>query len=150
MPKKIKILTDLDNVIDIGKLYKNYMMILKPAFNKNLSLLILLICLSMVSAKPYTSQFLPTFDNHEDASIFYPEQIQKLSEGIHPQFIYYISSINTRKYQKILIKGILFTYKNKMAKEVIFTSSIDNFGRYKMERNKQGVWFHILAPKSLC
>ena len=101
----------------------------------------------MISAKPYTSQFLVQKSGSESVKMYYLEQIQRLSEAAPPQLIDYISSRNTKKYGKVLVRGVLFTYKNEGARRVLFASSIDNFVRYSMNRNEKGVWFYIFVLK---
>ena len=124
------------------------MMILESSFKKNLNIfLIIFTSIFLVSAKPYTSQFLFRETDSENVKSYYPGDIQHISEGASPQLINYVSSRNIKKHGEILVQGILFTYKNEKARKVLFTSGIDNFMRHQMNRNQKGVWFYVLVMK---
>ncbi|MDH5717858.1 MAG: hypothetical protein OEZ22_09490 [Spirochaetia bacterium] len=95
----------------------------------------------------YNSSHLHTQKEENKAKIYYPKHLSKLREAVYPRVIHYIDSNNYKRYNKLLIRGVLFTYKNSRAKNVFFISDANKFERIPMIRNEKGVWYYIFSPQ---
>lgn len=76
-------------------------------------------------------------------------QLMNLRKAIAPR---YIRLLNQKQYiqtAKILQKGILFTYKALKAKKVLLAGDFNNWTGMPMQRNKKGVFFHVLPLRKI-
>ena len=105
-----------------------------------------LILIKATFSLPYSSEFL---DNNsiQNIKVYYSKNLQNLTRAVKPRMIHYISSENYLKHHKARVTGVLFTYQDREARRVIFTSSLDNFKRHGMTRNTKGIWYYLLSPK---
>ncbi len=104
------------------------------------------IITNLIFSLPYSSEFLDN-NSKKDIKTYYSKNLYNLTRALKPRIIHYITSENYLEYHKIRVTGVLFTYQDREAKNVIFTSSRDNFKRHQMTRNTKGVWYHLLSPK---
>jgi len=72
----------------------------------------------------------------------------KLKESSSPQRIYFIDINAIGKGQGELRAGLLFTYKNRMAKTVTISGNFSSWKLKHMNRNKNGIWYFFLPAKS--
>jgi hypothetical protein len=71
------------------------------------------------------------------------KQIDNIKDPKPPEFIYYFEWEKYAFSKKILKKGILFTYRNLMAKNVYIAGNFTNWKKIKMSRNTYGVFYYI-------
>lgn len=79
----------------------------------------------------------------ETIPIFTQNDIKHLKQPQPPMYIHYIDWEEYRNSKKILRKGILFTYRNLMAKDVYISGNFTNWRKIKMLRNPNGIFYWI-------
>ncbi len=99
------------------------------------------------AAWSYSSDVLTQPDVKEHIRTYYPKHLSRLRQAVKPRLIRYIDSRNYKRYGRLAVEGILFTYKNPRAKQVYLATDIDKFNRRSMIRNERGVWYTILIPE---
>ena len=157
------------NTLNIGQIYENYMMILHTiVFHSIVHRYALLVrCIQIIKGSciafiflhlmyspahslwglPYSSQSSGRSDEKEIKTYFY-RNLHNLTKALKPRMIHYISTNNYNQYNQIHVTGVLFTYRDPSAYQVSFVHSLDQFRPHLMTRNKKGVWYYILLPKS--
>lgn len=86
----------------------------------------------------------PLFEKQkQEIKILTYEELQTLKNSSPPQLVYYYDWELYQANKKILTKGILFTYRNLLAKESFIAGNFTNEKLMPMKRNKYGVFYHI-------
>lgn len=86
----------------------------------------------------------PTFhEQYKGTRILTYKELQTLKKNIEPQFIYYYDWEEYQKNKKILVKGILFTYRNLLAKKVFIAGNFSEWKFREMKRSLYGVFYYI-------
>jgi len=94
----------------------------------------------------YSSNLLKNKET-EKVNYYYSRHLEKLRKSVKPRFVNVIDTRVFSNEHNIVNSGILFTYKNYQAREVLFISSIDRYQPHKMIRNEKGVWYYILPRR---
>lgn len=75
--------------------------------------------------------------------IYTQNDIKRLKQPMSPIYIHYMDWEGYSNNNKILRKGILFTYRNLMLKEVYISGNFTNWRKIKMHRNPNGIFYWI-------
>ncbi len=88
--------------------------------------------------------FFPIQRDIEDIIPIYTQNdIKRLKQPMSPIYIHYMDWEGYSYNNKILRKGILFTYRNLMSKEVYISGNFTNWRKIKMYRNPNGIFYWI-------
>jgi len=93
----------------------------------------------------YSSKFLTKSIKQKTIKTYYSKHLKNLRKPVKPRIIHYIDSENYKRYGKLNITGILFTYKSTHSQKVNFICNLDRYKKHSMLRNKKGIWYFILT-----
>lgn len=93
----------------------------------------------------YDSSLVDQETNTSEIKTYYHNQIDHLQKAVVPRPIHFVFSGNYRRYGRLSIRGILFTYKDTHAKHVDLIYESNGFKPIAMTRNSSGVWYHVLV-----
>lgn len=79
----------------------------------------------------------------QEIKILTYQELQSLKSSYSPQIVYYYDWEQYQENKKILTRGILFTYRNLIAKEISIAGNFTNWKLIPMKRNTYGVFYYI-------
>lgn len=86
----------------------------------------------------------PLFELEKDSiKIFTYNELKSLKKNLPPTYIYYYDWEQYQERKKVLKKGILFTYRNLIAKKVGISGNFSNWKLVPMKRNDYGIFYYI-------
>ncbi len=77
-------------------------------------------------------------------NVYYARHLENLKKEVKPRYIHLIDTRYSLQQSGVMNSGVLFTYKNYHARQVYFTSNLDQFKKHPMIRNENGVWYFLL------
>ncbi|MCP4131637.1 MAG: hypothetical protein GY754_11720 [bacterium] len=80
----------------------------------------------------------------DDIKTEYYFRLNKLKKAQSPQKMKMIMIDNLSSSKSIIVRGMLFTYKNREAGNVHISGSFSQWKKNKMSRNKNGIWYYFL------
>jgi 1,4-alpha-glucan branching enzyme len=86
--------------------------------------------------------------NGPNNEIYY-NNLQYLKNSAPPQVMKVIKIENMAYGKSIAVKGVLITYKNRYAKNVMIAGDFSNWNFEIMDRNKYGVYYYLLDGNKL-
>ncbi|RME90208.1 MAG: hypothetical protein D6767_07180 [Candidatus Hydrogenedentota bacterium] len=97
----------------------------------------------------YSSEFLEEKNQTTKIRTYYPRHLNELRRAVPPRTIRYVDASNYNIYGKLIVQGVLFTYRDPNAKKVFWVSNTDGYKPHPMRRNHKGVWLFIYEPPFL-
>lgn len=94
-----------------------------------------------------SSLLLLPAQEQESVKIYYHEQLENLKQAVAPRPIHFVFAGNYRSHGRLTVSGILFTFKDRHARQVDFVSNGNGFQPLAMSRNRYGVWYYVLVSE---
>ena len=94
-------------------------------------------------AEEHSYTFPINRQNQKDIPIISLKQIEVLREPKKPGYVHFLDWQDYPESKNILKKGILFTYRNLMAKNVYIAGNFTQGKKIKMKRNPYGIFYYL-------
>ncbi len=94
-------------------------------------------------AQEYSYSFPINRQTQKDIPIISLKQIEDLREPKKPEYVHFLDWQDYPESKNILKKGILFTYRNLMAKNVYIAGNFTQGKKIKMKRNPYGIFYYL-------
>ncbi len=79
----------------------------------------------------------------------YYNNLQNLKNSAPPQVIKAVKIDNIAYGKSMVVKGVLVTYKNRYAKNVMIAGDFSSWKLDLMDRSRHGVWYYLVDGKNL-
>ncbi len=85
----------------------------------------------------------------EKKSEFYYHNLRFLKKSSPPHVMELVKIDNMTHKKPLSMKGVLVTYKNRNAKNVVIAGSFSSWKLVTMDRSKNGIWYHFIEIEYL-
>ena len=94
-------------------------------------------------AEEFSYSFPFNRQNQKEIPTISLKQMEQLREPKKPKYVHFLDWQDYPESKNILKKGILFTYRNLMAKNVYIAGNFTNGKKIKMKRNSYGIFYYL-------
>ncbi|MBV6493849.1 MAG: hypothetical protein LDLANPLL_01873 [Turneriella sp.] len=128
---------------------------MSPTFRKGISTTIISVSLLWIT-NLYAAEETP-FDlasdqleqNQAHETVVYGNTLMDMRQAEKPHFITLVDTFEYARGASLQARGVLFSYRNRAAREVRFIADIPGFPAQAMRRNKYGVWTYFYIPPEI-